>query len=185
MADRADVDVEFNQQYVQDLPVLNRNFTQFLLLSPGTQKMPGFNHAATETPQGSGQIQVNGQHFSGTGYELDGTDNQDPILGIIVVNPSLEAITETKIALQDFDAEQGKAIAGLVTVQTRSGTNDFHGAGFYFYRDSAQQARDPFTNKPGKALPAASWKQFGGAVGRPDITYKLFLFPPLHATQHN
>jgi len=90
--DRADVDVQFSQKYVQDLPVLNRNFTSFELLSPGTQKLPGFNHAATENPQGGGQIQVNGQHFSGTNFELDGTDNQDPILGIIVVNPNLDAI---------------------------------------------------------------------------------------------
>jgi hypothetical protein len=102
--DRADVDVQFSQKYVQDLPVLSRNFTSFELLSPGTQKLPGFNHAATENPQGGGQIQVNGQHFSGTNFELDGTDNQDPILGIIVVNPNLDAIAETKIALQDYDA---------------------------------------------------------------------------------
>jgi len=45
--DRADVDVQFSQKYVEDLPVLNRNFTSFELLSPGTQKLPGFNHAAT------------------------------------------------------------------------------------------------------------------------------------------
>ena len=183
MTDRADIDVTFNQKYVQDLPVLNRNFTQFLLLSPGTQKLPGFNHAATENPQGGGQINVNGQHFSGTGYELDGTDNQDPILGIIVINPNLEAVTEAKISLQDFDAEKGRAIAGIATVQTRSGTNDFHGAGFYFYRDSAQQARDPFTNKPGVALPAATWKQFGGAIGGPIIKDKLFFFGDYQQTK--
>src|SRR5580692_4054707 len=99
--DRADVAVQFSQTYVEDLPVLNRNFTSFELLTPGTQKLPGFNHAATENPQGSGQIEVNGQHFSGTNFELDGTDNQDPILGIIVVNPNLDAIAEAKIALQD------------------------------------------------------------------------------------
>jgi Carboxypeptidase regulatory-like domain len=161
--DRADVDIQFSQKYVEDLPVLNRNFTSFELLSPGTQKLPGFNHAATENPQGGGQIQVNGQHFSGTNFELDGTDNQDPILGIIVVNPNLDAIGEAKIALQDYDAESGKATSGIVRVQTKSGSNEFHGSGFYYYRDSAQQARDPFTNKPGVALPAATWKQFGGA----------------------
>ena len=98
--DRADVDIQFNQQYIQDLPVLNRNFTNFELLSPGTQKLVGWSHAATENPQGGGQIFVNGQHFSGTNFELDGTDNQDAILGIIVVNPNLDAIAETKIALQ-------------------------------------------------------------------------------------
>ena len=181
--DRADVDVQFSQKYVEDLPVLNRNFTSFELLSPGTQKMPGFNHAATENPQGSGQIAVQGQHFSGVGYELDGTDNQDPILGIIVVNPNLEAITETKIALQDFDAEQGKAIAGLITVQTKSGTNELHGSGFYFYRDSAQEARDPFTNKPGVPLPNATWKQFGGSIGGPIIKDKLFFFGDYQQTK--
>src|SRR5438270_10294826 len=143
--DRADVSLTFNEKYVEDLPILNRNFTSFELLSPGTQKLVGWSHAATENPQGGQQIFVNGQHFSGTGFELDGTDNQDPILGIIVVNPNLEAIQETKIALQNYDAEFGKAVAGLVTVQTKSGSNDLHGSGFYFRRTDALAARDPFT----------------------------------------
>ena len=129
--DRADVDMQFSEKYVEDLPVLNRNFTNFELLSPGTQKLVGWSHAATENPQGGGQIFVNGQHFSGTNFELDGTDNQDPILGIIVVNPNLDAVGEAKIALQDYDAESGKATAGVVKVQTKSGSNDFHGTGFY------------------------------------------------------
>ena len=181
--DRADVDISFNQTYVQELPVLNRNFTNFELLSPGTQKLVGWSHAATENPQGSGQIFANGQHFSGTNYELDGTDNQDPILGIIVVNPNLDAIGETKIALQDYDAESGKAIAGVVKVQTKSGSNDFHGSGFYYYRNSDQQARDPFTNAPGVPLAAATWKQYGGSVGGPIIKDKLFFFGDYQGTR--
>jgi len=181
--DRADVDVEFSQKYVQDLPILNRNFTNFELLSPGTQKLPGFSHAATENPQGGGQIEVNGQHFSGTNFELDGTDNQDPILGIIVVNPNLDAISEAKIALQDYDAESGKATSGVVRVQTKSGSNEFHGSGFYFYRSSDQEARDPFTNKPGVPLAAANWKQFGGSVGGPIIKNKLFFFGDYQGTK--
>src|SRR6516225_7374103 len=60
--DRADVDIEFNQTYITELPVLNRNFTNFELLSPGTQKLVGWSHAATENPEGGGQIFVNGQH---------------------------------------------------------------------------------------------------------------------------
>jgi len=181
--DRADVDVQFSQKYVEDLPILNRNFTNFELLSPGTQKLPGFNHAATENPQGGGQIQVNGQHFSGTNFELDGTDNQDPILGIIVVNPNLDAVGEAKIALQDYDAESGKATSGVVSVQTKSGSNDFHATGFFFNRNSDQQARDPFTNKPGVPLAAANWKQFGGSGGGPIIKNKLFFFGDYQGTQ--
>ena len=113
------------------------------MLSPGTQKIVGWSHAATENPQGAQQIFVDGQHFSGTSFQLDGTDNQDPILGIIVVNPNLDAIQETKIALQNYDAEFGKATAGVITVQTKSGTNELHGSGFYNYRGDGQQARDP------------------------------------------
>src|SRR5579863_7726509 len=181
--DRADVDIQFSQKYVEDLPVLNRNFTNFELLSPGTQKLVGWSHAATENPQGGGQIFANGQHFSGTNFELDGTDNQDPILGIIVVNPNLDAIGETKIAMQDYDAESGKATAGAVSVQTKSGSNEFHGSGFYFYRNSDQEARDPFTNAPGVPLAAATWKQFGGSVRGPIIKNKLFFFGDYQGTK--
>ncbi len=181
--DRADVAITFNERYVEDLPILNRNFTSFELLSPGTQKLVGWSHAATENPQGGQQIFVNGQHFSGTAFELDGTDNQDPILGIIVVNPNLDAIQESKIALQNYDAEFGKAVAGVVTVQTKSGTNELHGSGFYDFRGDGQQARDPFKNAPGVALPNASFKQFGGAAGAPIIKNKLFAFGDYQGTR--
>src|SRR5215471_12011104 len=87
--DKSDIAIQFNSTYVSDLPTLNRNFTQFELMSPGTQQL-GWAHAYTENPQAGKQIMVNGQHFSGTNFELDGTDNQDPILGIIVINPNLD-----------------------------------------------------------------------------------------------
>ena len=100
--DRADVATAFNEKYVEDIPILNRNFTTLQLLAPGSQRLTGWSHAATENPQGSQQIFTQGQHFSGTAFELDGTDNQDPILGIIVVNPNLDAVTEAKVALQNY-----------------------------------------------------------------------------------
>jgi outer membrane receptor protein involved in Fe transport len=169
--DRADVAVEFTSKQLAELPIYNRNFQSLELLSPGTQVL-GWGHAATENPQGSKQIFVNGQHFSGTGYELDGTDNQDPILGIIIVNPSLDAVTETKITTQNYDAEFGKALAGIMTAQTKSGTNEFHGSTYFYDLDPVTPARNPFT---GKASPN-NWKQYGGAVGGPIIKNKLFFF---------
>jgi len=181
--DRADVAISFNERYVEDLPILNRNFTNFQLLSPGAQKLVGWSHAATENPQGGQQIMVNGQHFSGTAFELDGTDNQDPILGIIVVNPNLDAIQEAKITYQNFDAEIGKAIASDVAVQIKSGTNEFHGSGFYYWYGDAQKARDPFTQLPGQPFPSASWKQYGGAVGGPIFKDKLFFFGDYQGTK--
>src|SRR4029077_1320270 len=64
-----------------------------------------------------------------------------------------------------------------------SGSNDFHGSGFYFYRSSDQEARDPFTNKPGVSLAAANWKQFGGSVGGPILKDKLFFFGDYQGTK--
>jgi hypothetical protein len=188
ITDRADVAVQFNERYVEELPILNRNFTSFQLLSPGSQKLVGWSHASTENPQGGQQIFSQGQHFSGTGFELDGTDNQDPILGIIVINPNLDAITETKVALQNYDAEFGKAVASLVTAQTKSGSNELHGSGFWFRRSDANQARDPFTqSKPdpltGRFIPRARWQQFGGSLGGALIKDKLFFFGDYQGTR--
>jgi carboxypeptidase family protein/TonB-dependent receptor-like protein len=186
--DRADVAIEFNARAIEDAPILNRNFTSFELLSPGTQKLVGWSHAATENPQGGQQIFVNGQHFSGTAFELDGTDNQDPILGIIVVNPNLDAIQEAKVTLGNYDAEFGKAVAGVVTVQTKSGSNDIHGSGFWFRRTDAEAARDPFTQfapnpVTGKLIPSSRWQQIGATIGGPIIKNKLFFFGDYQATR--
>jgi Carboxypeptidase regulatory-like domain/TonB dependent receptor len=177
--DRADVSVEFSSKQLEELPIFNRNFQSLELLSPGTQVITGWGHAATENPQGSKQIFVNGQHFSGTGYELDGTDNQDPILGIIIVNPSLDSVTETKIATQNYDAEFGKALGGIMTAQTKSGSNSFHGSGYFYDLDPVSPAINPFTGSPSPN----NWKQFGGAVGGPIIKNKLFFFGNYEGTR--
>ncbi|MGB6611737.1 MAG: carboxypeptidase-like regulatory domain-containing protein, partial [Acidobacteriaceae bacterium] len=124
--DRADVATEFTTSEVENLPIPDRNFANLQLLLPGAQSL-SWNHAADENPQASKQIQVDGQAFGGVAYQLDGTDNQDPILGIIVINPPLDAISETKITTQNFDAEFGKAVSSFISAQTKSGSNKFHG----------------------------------------------------------
>ena len=177
--DRADVAIEFSGKQVNELPVINRNFQALQLLTPGTQTLTGWSHAATENPQGSKQIFVNGQHFSGTGYGLDGTDNQDPILGIIIVNPSLDTVTETKIASQNYDAEFGKATAGIMTAQTKSGSNSIHGSGYFYELNPRNPAKDPFANAP----VLNNWKQYGATVGGPVIKNKFFFFGGYEGTR--
>ncbi len=186
--DRADVATSFEARQITDLPLLDRNFTKLILLTPGTQRQ-NWNHAASENPQGSVQTQVNGQTFAGTGYQLDGTDNRDPILGIIVINPNLEAIGETKITSQNYDAEFGQAIAGVVSVQTKSGTNQFHGSAFEFLQRDRFQARNPFTqpDRPdpitGRVLPESKRDQFGGSIGGPIVKEKFFFFADYQGTR--
>ena len=178
--DRADVATTFESRQINDLPILDRNFTKLILLTPGTVQQQ-WGHAASENPQGSTQTIVNGQTFSGTGFQLDGTDNRDPILGIIVINPNFEAIGETKITSQNYDAEFGQAIAGIATVQTKSGTNKLRGSVFDYRRTDSLQARNPFSNAipdqvTKRLLPATLRNQFGGSIGGPVIKDKIFLF---------
>ena len=185
--DRADVATTFESRQVTDLPILDRNFTKLILLTPGASQQQ-WQHAASENPQGSTQTLVNGQTFAGTGYQLDGTDNRDPILGIIVINPNFEAVGETKITSQNYDAEFGQAIAGVASVQTKSGTDEFHGSLFEFRQNDVLQARSPFAQSQpdaitGKLIPDTLKNQFGGSIGGPIVRGKAFFFGDYQGTR--
>jgi len=179
--DRAEVSTILDERAVENLPNFNRNFTAFELLTPGTSYIGWGPGEAGDNPQRSEAIEVDGQLPFATGYELDGTDNQEPIDGVAIISPNADAISEVKVNAQNYDAEFGKAVAGLVTVQTKSGTNKFHGTAFDYRRSDAQQARDPFANQSinpltGKYLASTLHNQFGGTVGGPIIKDKLFFF---------
>ncbi len=185
-SDRADVATTLTSRQIIELPSYNRNFQAYELLLPGTNKL-GWQHASSENPQGSVQIQVNGQHFAGTGFQLDGTDNQDPILGIIVINPNLDSVTETKISSQNYDAEFSYAGSGLMNVSTRSGTNDIHGSAFEYLQNNSPGfqsfARNPFNSAEDVSVPPVKWNQFGGSIGGALIKNKLFYFGDAQLTR--
>jgi len=173
--DRADVAVTYSAQEIEQLPIPDHNFANLQLLLPGAVEL-GWAHAASENPQGSKQIQIDGQAFGGVNYTLDGTDNQDAILGIIVINPNSESMSEAKIATQNFDAEFGKAVASVQTVQTKSGTNEFHGTLFDNRESNANLARDPFTVSKAAGYPGGLKNQFGGSIGGPILKDRAFFF---------
>ncbi len=178
--DRADVSTTFDSKQIIDLPIPDRNFTNLELLLPGAQLL-GWSHAASEDPQGSKQISIDGQSFAGAAYELDGTDNEDPILGLIVINPNADSLSETKITTQNYDASFGKAVSAVITAQTKSGTNSLHGSAFDYRESNANLARDPFTQGSGQLsainpFPAGLKNQFGGSIGGPIFKDKFFFF---------
>jgi hypothetical protein len=175
-SDRADVSETFNEKQIENLPVISRNVQSMTLLEPGTAKL-GWQHASDENPQNSIQMVVNGLLFSQMGYELDGTTNQDPILGIIVINPNIESLSEIKQATQNYSAEYSYVAGGTNTYSTKSGTNEFHGAAFENLQINTPGfvtfAANPFT---GLAAPVYRQNQFGGAIGGPIKRNKLFFF---------
>ncbi len=175
-SDRADVAQTFTSQEINELPNIGRNLQSMELLQPGTAKL-GWQHASDENPQGSVQMIISGQLFSAMGYELDGTTNQDPILGIIVINPTFDSISESKQALQNFDAEFSYVGGGTTSYSTKSGTNAFHGDAFEYLQLNTPGfttfAANPFV--PGPSAPYRQ-NQFGGSIGGRIIKDKLFFF---------
>ncbi len=175
-ADRADVAQTYTAQEITDLPNIGRNMQSMELLQPGSAKL-GWQHASDENPQQSVQMVVDGQLFSAMGYQLDGTTNQDPILGIIVINPNIDSISEVKQSLQNFDAEFEYVGGGIASYSTKSGTNEFHGDAFEYLQLNTPGfttfAANPFTG-----IPAAVYRQnqFGGSIGGPIKRNKLFFF---------
>ncbi len=174
-SDRADVAQTFDAHQIEELPSVGRNLQAFELLNPGTAPL-GWAHASDENPQGSIQMVVNGQVFDTIGYELDGTSNQDPILGIIVINPTFDSIAEVKQSVQNFDAEFEYTGGGVASYSTKSGTNKFHGDAFEYLQVNTPGfqdfGRNPFTN----LNPPFRENQFGGSIGGRVIKDKLFFF---------
>ncbi|HUB83997.1 MAG TPA: carboxypeptidase regulatory-like domain-containing protein [Bryobacteraceae bacterium] len=183
--DRSDVAQTFSAKEINDLPNIGRNLQSMELLNPGTAKI-GWQHASDENPQGSVQMIVNGQLFDSMGYELDGTTNQDPILGIIVINPTFDSINEVKQANQNFDAEFAYVGGGIASYSTKSGTNQIHGDAFEYLQLNTPGfttfAANPFTN-----LPSAVYRQnqFGGSLGGYVKKDKLFYFADMQLNRQS
>jgi outer membrane receptor protein involved in Fe transport len=188
--ERSDVAITYTQKTLNELPMLNRRFSNFQLITPGvTQTSGGPNSTESENPMGSYRVAVNGQMYSAISHLLDGTDNHDSVLAYQVINPTLESVTEAKITTNSFDAEIGNAGVMVVSAQTKSGTNELHGSLFEFIRNSKLQARDPFTQSQpffggnGRTIPVTIWNQAGGSIGGPIRKNKLFYFGDYQATR--
>lgn len=176
--DRADVSTTLSTQELGTLPIINRNLTFTMLVTPGTQ-INDWQHASSENPQSGYQIDVNGQQFTSNGFLLDGTENNSSILGIAVINPNIDSLQEFKITSSDYDAQFGSVSGALMQATTKSGTNSFHGSAFEYLRNDFFNAKD-WTS--GELLPLR-WNQFGGSIGGPIIKNKVFFFGDYQGTR--
>jgi hypothetical protein len=172
---------------VTDLPLSSRNYTQIIDLSPGVVANVA---SAAAVGNGTQDINVNGMGSDQNNYMMDGASvtnygsgggaQSGNFPGIGIPNP--DAIQEFKIQTSQYDAEYGRNPGASVNVVTRGGTNNFHGAAWEFYRDSALDAND-FFNKISQASLGQPNKQeilnenlFGGTLGGPIKKDKLFFF---------
>ncbi len=144
------------ESQIQALPVLERNFLALAQLMPG---------AAPNYISKFSRVKFGGPADQRNGYTtiVDGGDLDDAIWGDPTVNVSQDAVQEFKVFRNQFDAQYGAALAAVVTVATKSGTNQIHGTGYYFGRDDALNARNAFQ----RSKPVYNQKRTGGSMGGP------------------
>ncbi len=183
---RSDVAQTFTPKTVAELPILGRDINRFQFITPGVQ-IVGFT-AASEQPQDIYRPRVNGQYWGGVAFQFDGTDNRESVLAEPVIAPNIDAVGELKITTAAYDAEFGQANQAVIAYTTKSGTNELHGSGFWYRRDSNTSARDPFAQArpiPGtnnRFIPPILWNQYGGSLGGPIQKNKTFIFGDYQGT---
>jgi len=148
---------------ILDLPLLGRNFLDLAKLAPGVAAGGGGNNA---------NLSVNGQREFGNslvvnGVEVTGNRNNDTSL-----RPSVDAVEEFKALTSSFAPEFGRAIGGVIAVQTKSGTNVPHGSVYEFLRNNVTTARTFFAAEPA----ALKQNNFGASLGGPIVHNRTFLF---------
>ncbi|MDQ5844850.1 MAG: TonB-dependent receptor, partial [Acidobacteriota bacterium] len=149
-----------------DLPLLSRDPSALILLSPGTVSSSGI-----------GGFIVNGQRERNNNFLVDGIDNNDAdVPGIPggIATPNIDATQEFRVITGNFNAEYGRNTGAIIAVATKNGTNDFHGNGYIYYRSDRWNARN-FFDVSGKANPQQR-RQFGASIGGPIIRDKAFFF---------
>jgi hypothetical protein len=180
-ADRADVTHQIESAQIAQLPEpATRNFQSLLILVPGYSP-PASSHSEAGNPQGSLATNVNGASYNNNNTRIDGTSDLYPWLPETAAYiPASEAIQTVNVVSASFDAEQGMAGGSVVNVFIKSGTNQFHGAGWEYNTISALKARNYFyygANNPKNIV-----NQFGGNFGGPIRKNKLFFFGNWEAT---
>ncbi len=169
----AEVNQAFERKRIEELPINGRNFQSLLSLIPGVAPPTG-GIGVFDNPQGTQFFQVNGQNVSANNFQIDGVDNNEPLLGLVIQIPPAEAIQQFSVSTSNYDAEFGRAVGAVINVTTRPGTNEFHGSLFEFHNNSRFKARNyfNFTDR----VPNALKNQYGGTFGGPIIRNRTFFF---------
>lgn len=165
-------DVIQNQQVV-DLPLKGRQFLELALLSEGVVNPPGGTRG--DSLQQTGKlINVMGNRTGHNLFLVDGVNVTDEYFNNVVLNPSVDAVSEFNIAKTNYNAEFGGKSGAVINVITKSGTNNFHGSVYEFLRNNIFDSRNLFA--PAGVSPPFRENQFGAAVGGPLSKDKAFFF---------
>jgi len=157
------------------LPLATQNYQQLLTLSAGAQ---GELNAAAQLGRGSVKLFVNGQREDNNNYLIEGISATDYNVAqaTYVPLPNPDVIQEFKVQTSLYDASQGRNGGGNVNAILKSGSRQFHGDAYEFFRNDVLNANDFFLNRQGQARPVIKQNIFGGSLGGPVVKEKFGYF---------
>jgi hypothetical protein len=173
--DSSTVGTLINLRNVSDLPVNGRNFVRLVQAIPGANEgLPNSLASGTrpDDRRPTSAISINGAGDNQNNQLIDGMDNNERAIGTIVVKPSIDAIAELAVQTSNYSAEVGRTAGGVVNIITKSGTNNFRGSAFEFFRNDRFDSKDFFAT----TKPLLNQHQFGGSLGGPLRTNRTFFF---------
>jgi hypothetical protein len=147
---------------IVDIPLINRNWVNLQQIQPGVV-------AAADA---RGDFSTNGSETQQNSYLINGTDTNDLPLNTPLIVPSPDAIQEFRMVTNVINPEYGRNSGAVINAITKSGTNEFHGDAFEFYRDTFLNARNFFSKKPA----IFHQNEFGGTIGGPIWKNHTFIF---------
>ncbi len=173
------------------VPLNGRAYTDLLALQPGVSPYTatdtgtaGISDRAVDGGLNSGNQSVNGQRETANGFMVNGSNVEEGKNNGAAIIPNLDSISEFRIITNNFDAEYGNYSGGQINVVTKSGTNQFHGSGFEFLRNTVFDAKN-YYSLPTDKTPVFQQNQFGGTFGGPIKKDKTFFFVDYQGTRQN
>src|SRR5205823_6558086 len=166
-----------NDRSVSQLPLNARDTYQFLQLQPGVMSTTGSGNQIVYGSDKAGSVSVNGGRGRANNFSVNGGDANDQFVNLPTVQPSPDSIAEFRVLTNTFDAEYGRNSGSVVNVITKSGTNDWHGNMYEFFRNTKLNA-NPYCGADSGLCdkPQFNQNQFGGTFGGPLKKDRTFFF---------
>jgi hypothetical protein len=161
-----------NDRSVNELPLNTRDTYQFLQLQPGVQSQLGSSGSLFYGSDSAGSVSVNGGRGRSNNFSVNGGDANDQFVNLPTIQPTPDSIQEFRVITNTFDAEYGRNSGAVVNVITKSGTNNFHGNVYEYFRNKVLNAQGYFNT----VKPQFNQNQFGGTFGGPIKKDRTFFF---------
>ena len=179
-ADNSTVSSTVGAKAMQDLPLNGRNFVQLVALVPGANEGPGNGLSSGGRPDdrrtNAAGLSVNGQDESLNNWVVDGVDDNERVIGTIGIKPNVEGIQEITVETNSYAPEAGRTAGGVINIITRSGTNQFHGSVYEYFRNDMFDGRNFFQTVAQGPKPELRQNQYGASIGGPIFRDRTFFF---------